>query len=846
MNLKKRTSDYMNIFNEFVFDSDTSQVIGWTLLHSIWQITILAILFAVVRWFLVSEKRTTAAKVYWLGCATLFLMMAAPMLTFISLEPTAVVVDLEQDSRAALANAMVIGTSESKFLLLPNSAAPSSSSNTSQTHREFVTADQLHSESAALSFWEIASRRMLPFLTLGWFVGVIGFSIRPILGLCRVQILKASACSKLSEPIRNVAERAIKRTGLKQTIEFATSKKIEIPTVIGVWKPIVLFPLSALTQLTPQQLETILIHELAHVRRHDYLMNLFQTVIESLLFFHPGVWWVSMIVRAERENCCDDVAVELGNVKEYASALLVLENARPIPAPALGANGGNLVSRVRRLVKPALVKTSIEQRQLRQHAPWQASIFAVLMLTTLIAIGQRPALVAAAVFSQEQQSAVENPAKIRKDFAKTKLGKVLDSEMKKLKQVGFSGSVLVAHKGKIILAKSEGYEDQRTRVPTKPHTLFELASFSKSFTSTAAMILAQQQKLNLDASIADYLPSVPNNCQKITVRHLMQHTSGIPSDNYGKTDQDLATAVKTMLTGGPQTEPGKKHLYWNQGYILLSEIVAKAAGKPFPDAVKELILDPCDMTGTCFTGDKAPDGFRVSIGTGQMGPPRTCLEHPYGKLELIYQGTGGMVSNVFDIWKFHTALNSDKLLNENSRQQLFDAAGFTAGYALGWRIGEAPNGDPKHSHGGSVRGFNCFFARFPKSDSCIVVLSNNDASPTKTVSNVIESILFPAAMPGEIAADSAKIFVGEYMDAKQRWMTVEWMGNQLHYAIFWGGKNNPSAPVSRGLILQNDDGDFVMYQPGDSDVVEVEMSNDRTKVKSINLTELELKFERTK
>jgi hypothetical protein len=130
---------------------------------------------------------------------------------------------------------------------------------------------------------------------------------------------------------------------------------VQVPAVIGWLRPIVLLPASALTGLTPLQLDALLAHELAHVRRWDYVVNLVQSVIETLLFYHPAVWWVSRQVRQEREHCCDDLAVAVcGDAVVYAKALVGMEGLRvPAPAFAVAAGGGSLLSRVRRLVAPA-------------------------------------------------------------------------------------------------------------------------------------------------------------------------------------------------------------------------------------------------------------------------------------------------------------------------------------------------------------------------------------------------------------------------------------------------------------------------------------------------------------
>src|SRR6185503_3583474 len=125
--------------------------------------------------------------------------------------------------------------------------------------------------------------------------------------------------------------------------------------MVGWVKPAVLLPAAALTGLSTVQLESLLAHELAHVRRHDYLVNLLQGLIETLLFYHPAVWWVSRQIRREREHCCDDIAVALcGDVKLYAGALAQLEELRGrVLEPALAATGGELLGRIRRLLQPA-------------------------------------------------------------------------------------------------------------------------------------------------------------------------------------------------------------------------------------------------------------------------------------------------------------------------------------------------------------------------------------------------------------------------------------------------------------------------------------------------------------
>ena len=141
--------------------------------------------------------------------------------------------------------------------------------------------------------------------------------------------------------------------GLRRTITLLESCLIDVPVVIGYFRPVILLPLGLLTGLSSDQVEAILIHELAHIRRYDYLVNGLQTLVEGLLFYHPAVWWVGRLMRSEREHCCDDVVVDLqGDARGYAVTLARLELSRgAVREPALAATGGNLMKRVHRLMQ---------------------------------------------------------------------------------------------------------------------------------------------------------------------------------------------------------------------------------------------------------------------------------------------------------------------------------------------------------------------------------------------------------------------------------------------------------------------------------------------------------------
>ena len=192
----------------------------------------------------------------------------------------------------------------------------------------------------------------LPLFVSVWLAGVALLTLRLFSGWMWVQRMKSHGARPAPEALQTAAERLMRRLHIGRAVRLLESTSVSVPTVIGWLKPVVLLPTSALAGLAPNQMEAILAHELAHIRRHDYIVNLFQTVVETLLFYHPAVWWLSRRIRAERENCCDDLAVSLcGDPVAYAAALAELEGLRSTTGElVLAATGGSLLQRVRRLL----------------------------------------------------------------------------------------------------------------------------------------------------------------------------------------------------------------------------------------------------------------------------------------------------------------------------------------------------------------------------------------------------------------------------------------------------------------------------------------------------------------
>src|SRR5581483_1379781 len=192
------------------------------------------------------------------------------------------------------------------------------------------------------------------WLVACWLAGIALLSVRALGGMVLTQGLRKSGFA-LPEELLCRCRVLQMRLRLGIAVRFAQSRAVSVPLVVGWLKPAILIPVAAIASLPPQQLDALILHELAHIRRLDAFTNLFLMLAETLLFYHPAIWWVSRRVRNEREHCCDDVAVaHSGDVATYVEALAALESSRAMPAFALSARGGLLKARVARLLnRPA-------------------------------------------------------------------------------------------------------------------------------------------------------------------------------------------------------------------------------------------------------------------------------------------------------------------------------------------------------------------------------------------------------------------------------------------------------------------------------------------------------------
>jgi beta-lactamase regulating signal transducer with metallopeptidase domain len=308
----------------------TVRAVAAALLHSLWQGALVAAVTGVM-WRALRHSRPTAR--YALGCVALALMVggwaATAWRTAVQLLPDA-------PARASLAT--------------PRPALGPGLFDYSPAIRTISLAELEDVRIPLARRLDVWSVRLVPL----WLAGVFGLSFRLALSWWLVQRMRRVAHTPVASFVSDHVAALAAQLRVSRTVQVVQSAAVQVPAVIGWVRPVILLPVSALTGLNLPQLDAILAHELAHVRRHDFAVNLLQTAAEVLLFYHPACWWISRRVRAERELCCDDIAVSVcGDRLLYATALADLEALRVAPTLALAATDGPLLQRVRRLLSPS-------------------------------------------------------------------------------------------------------------------------------------------------------------------------------------------------------------------------------------------------------------------------------------------------------------------------------------------------------------------------------------------------------------------------------------------------------------------------------------------------------------
>lgn len=313
-------------------------------------------------------------------------------------------------------------------------------------------------------------------------------------------------------------------------------------------------------------------------------------------------------------------------------------------------------------------------------------------------------------------------------------------------------TVIVVKDGKTVLRRAYGMADTSKGVKMAPEMALRLGSITKQFTSTAILMLADEGKLSLEDDITKHLPDYPTRGKKISIEHLLTHTSGIVSYTskpaYSETmtqDMTVARMIDSFKNDPLDFEPGSQYRYNNSGYFLLGAIIEKISGQSYASFLEQRIFQPLGMNGTYYEGfgkSRAPVAAghtRTAAGFGAARP--LSMSQPYA--------AGSLVSTVDDLARWDAAVSAGRLLKPASWQRAFTAYRLTDGkptnYGYGWEVGKV-QGEVMSGHGGGINGFTTHAMRFPEQKVYVAVLTNSDSGP---------------ANPGLVARKAAALALGK-------------------------------------------------------------------------------------
>ena len=393
-----------------------------------------------------------------------------------------------------------------------------------------------------------------------------------------------------------------------------------------------------------------------------------------------------------------------------------------------------------------------------------------------------------------------------------------------------NGNFLIAEKGKVIFKKSFGIANEETKQPLNENSIFEIASVSKQFTAMAIMMLNEKGKLNLDDNISKFIPELAFY-KGITIRHLLNHTSGLPDymELFEKIfDKSKIATNKDVITIFAQRQPkviftpNSKHEYCNTGYALLASIIEKASGETYANFLQKTIFKPLKMNNTfVYKRRLAPKkidnyayGYVFSDSLKKYVLPDDFKETKYVILVDGVVGDGGVNSTVNDLLKWDRALYTSKLLSKKRMNEMFNVTilndNTQINYGYGWVIENHAEFGKIVYHGGGWPGYATFFARHITDDKTIIILQNHDNITLPL--NSIRNILYGKKELNKVTLSPEQLqkFVGAYELQPDFIIEIERQDNLL-YAKAAGQPTLELIPETENSFLLEEIGAQIMF-----------------------------------
>jgi CubicO group peptidase (beta-lactamase class C family) len=396
------------------------------------------------------------------------------------------------------------------------------------------------------------------------------------------------------------------------------------------------------------------------------------------------------------------------------------------------------------------------------------------------------------------------------------LGEQLDRYLTRLEAFGFSGSLLVAHHGRIVIDKGYGLAEREHGIPYTAGTLFDVASISKQFTAAAVLKLEMEGRLEVEDTLGKFFPDAPPDKTPITLHQLLTHTAGIVDTVGGEYEPVSRQEMLRRAFAAPlQFAPGRRYRYSNAGYSLLAAVVETVSGQPLGDYLRSHLFLPAGMR---HTGHRLPPLDRQPLAHGYTRDGAdwgTPLDHPWAPDGPFWdlRGNGGILSTTGDMYRWHLALAGNSVLSAAEREKyqtpyVSEGRQSHSHYAYGWSVTRAPDGTRLLSHVGGNLVFEADFRRYVDDRSVIVMSANGADFSALAVSPHVEARLYghpdpdpPAPVAG--APEAAARCPGDYAVAEGERLRVETAGASAVGSPSPGGSGRvsfmPQGP--RGLAL---------------------------------------------
>jgi CubicO group peptidase (beta-lactamase class C family) len=317
---------------------------------------------------------------------------------------------------------------------------------------------------------------------------------------------------------------------------------------------------------------------------------------------------------------------------------------------------------------------------------------------------------------------------------------LVQKEMEAAKIPGISLAVI--QDGKTIKLRGYGMANLEHQVPVKPETVFQSGSVGKQFTSALILILQQEGKLSIDDPVVKHFPEAKDKWEGVTIRHLLNHTSGLPNMPYGtmnmREDYTEDQLVKFLLDQEIPEKPGEKWRYNNGGYVLLGILAGRAGGKFYGDLLQEKIFKPLGMDTARIISESDVIPNRAA---GYMLHEGKLLNQPWVAPKLNTTADGSLYMTAHDMVKWDAALWGEKLLSKASKDTMWSAGKLNSGapvgggkneYGFGWMISKVNNHTMIH-HGGAWQGFTSWIGRYPEKKVSVAIFGNLGGFPVERI-----------------------------------------------------------------------------------------------------------------